>query len=57
MPFENNSLLDFKYDLINKNKQNGKHIYVQANMMKVGDSHRYDNLCFIMMSGENKIGK
>jgi hypothetical protein len=37
MPFENNSLLDFKYDLINKNKQNGKHIYVQANMMKVGD--------------------
>jgi hypothetical protein len=37
MPFENNSLLDFKYDLINKNKQNGKHIYVQANMMKVED--------------------
>jgi hypothetical protein len=54
--FENNSLLYSKYDLIRINKMSN-YIYVQANMMKVGDSHRYDNLCFIMMSGENKIGK
>jgi hypothetical protein len=36
MPFENNSLLDFKYDLIRINKISN-YIYVQANMMKVGD--------------------
>jgi hypothetical protein len=57
MLFENNSLLYFKYDLIRINKISNYIIYVQANMMKVGDSHRYDSLCFIMMSGENKIGK
>jgi hypothetical protein len=57
MLFENNSLLYFKYDLIRINKISNYIIYVQANMMKVGDSHRYDSLCFIMISGENKIGK
>jgi hypothetical protein len=56
MLFENNSLLYFKYDLIRINKISN-YIYVQANMMKVEDSPRYDRLCFIMMSGENKIGK
>jgi len=56
MRFENNSLLYFNYDLIKINKISN-YIYVLANMMKVGDNHRYDSLCFIMMCGENKIGK
>jgi hypothetical protein len=54
MRFENNSLLYFKYDLIRINKISN-YIYVHANMIKVGDSQRYDSLCFIMISGANKI--